>query len=794
MLKVQKQSPFINKTQKEVIPEAPQVEELLKNLEFHKSIQRITNRINDTDNLEEIFTDINEDIRQLFNINVLNIYAVDRPKKEIYSMRLEDSILKEIRLPINNSTIAGHAANTKRMIHINDAYNEREIRKIHEQLSFDRNLDKKKGIVTGQVMAIPILHDGSIMGVMEIMNKKGSDKIDDYRQIFLDEIFNALGNTFADNENAPNQNRDDKFDYLIEHGLVTEADMRKAWKKARNQKELIENILMRRYNVYREDIGKALAEYYHCQFISYNGMLPIPHDLLKNIKEKHLQSLLLVPLNKINGKINVIVDDPANIVKREAIEGLLKTKTIKYSVSLTEDILKYIDRFYSSDEVAVDVEVEKEEEEDKKDYIPIVEFRAKMETEKMTIKDESNEVIKQTPDTIEQLVNKIIHEANSRLASDIHIEPNMDTNNIEIRYRIDGVCLLYQTLPYRFLDALISRIKVISNLDPSVKGMPQDGKIRFKKPAGGEIELRVAIIPTQGGVEDVVMSILAKGKVMPLEVIGLSKRHYWELLKLLERYQGMILFAGPTGSGITTTIHACLANINTPEKKIWTAEATVEIKQHGLRQVEIQPQTGLTFAKTMRSFLNADPDVIMVGGMPDFETARICIETSLNGRLILGAMPTQSTTETIVRLMDMGVDSVNFADGLLGILAQRLVRTLCKKCKETYHPSKEEYEELAELYGNEYFETLNLSYSNDLELYRPKGCDDCDQTGYTGRIGIHELLIVSRNIKRMIQRRKNVEFIQQAAMAEGMTTLLQDGIIKAIQGHTDVNQIRRICI
>jgi type II secretory ATPase GspE/PulE/Tfp pilus assembly ATPase PilB-like protein len=791
---VQKQSPFINKSQKEVIPEAPQVEELLKNFEFHKSIQSITNRINDADNLKEIFIDIREDIRQLFNINILTIYTVDRLKKEIYSMRLEDSTLKEIRLPINNSTIAGLAANTKRMIHINDAYNEREIRKIHEQLSFDSNLDKKMGIVTGQVMAIPIMHDGIIMGVMEIINKKGSDKIDDYRQIFLDEICNALGNTFADNENVPDQSRDDKFDYLIEHGLITETEMRKAWKKASDQKELIENILMRKYNVYREDIGKALAEYYHCQFISFNAMLPIPHDLVKNIKKKHLQSLLWVPLNKIDGKINVIVDDPVNIVKRETIEGLLKTKTIKYSVSLTEDILKYIDRFYSSAEVEAKAEVEVEKEEDKKDYIPIAEFRAKLETEKMTIKDESSEVTKQTPDTVEQLVNKIINEAHSRLASGIHIEPNTDTKNIEISYRIDGVCLLYQTLPYKLLDSFISHIKVISNLDPSVKGTPQDGKIRFEKSAGGEIELRVAIIPTHGGVEDVVMSIVAKGKILPLEGIGLSKRHYWELLKLLERYQGMILFAGPTGSGITTTIHACLANINTPEKKIWTAEAPVKIKQHGLRQLEIQPQTGLNFAKAMRSFLNADPDVIMIGGMPDFETAKICIETSLNGRLVLGALQTQSAAETIVRLMDIGIDSVNFADSLLGIMAQRLVRTLCNKCKEAYHPSKEEYEELAEIYGNEYFERLNLSYSNDLELYQPKGCDDCDQTGYTGRMGIHELLIVSRNIKRMIQRRENVEFIKQAALTEGMTTLLQDGILKAIQGHTDVNQIRRICI
>ena len=786
---MQKQSPFINKPQKEVIPEAPQVEELLKNYEFHESIKKIKNRINDANNLKEIFIDIKENIRQLLNINILIIYAVDRLKKEIYSMRLEDSTIKEIRLPINNSTISGHAANTKRMIHINDAYNEREIKKIHDQLSFDRRFDRKMGIVTGQVLSIPILHDGIIMGVMEIMNKRGGDRIDDYRQIFLDEICNALGNTFADNENAPNRHRDDKFDYLIEHGLITETELHKAWKKAHEQKELIENIIMRKYNVYREDIGKALAEYYHCQFITFNDRIPIPHDLLTNINKKQLQRLPWAPLNKINGKINVIVDDPANIVKRETIESLLKTKMIKYSVSLTEDILKYIDRFCPSDEVGVEVE----EKKGKEDYIPIAEFRAKLEAENVTIKEEQIEVIKQAPETIEQLTDRIINEAESRLASDIHIEPNTDTNNIEIRYRIDGVCLLYHTLPYRLLEAFISRIKVISNLDPSVKGMPQNGKIRFKKQDGGEIELRVSIIPTQGGVEDIVMSIIAKGEIIPLEGIGLSKRNYWELLKLLDQYQGMILFAGPTGSGITTTLHACLANINTPEKKIWTAEAPVEITQHGLRQVEIQPQTGLTFAKAVRLCLNADPDVIMIGEMTDYETARICIETSLNGHLMLCALPTHSAKETIIRVMGMGADSVNFADGLLGILAHRLVRTLCNKCKEAYQPSKEEYEELAEVYGKEYFESLNLSYSDDLEFYRPSGCDDCDQTGYTGRMGIHELLIVSKNIKGMIQRRENVELILQAAMAEGMTTLLQDGIQKAIQGHTDINQIRRIC-
>ena len=351
------------------------------------------------------------------------------------------------------------------------------------------------------------------------------------------------------------------------------------------------------------------------------------------------------------------------------------------------------------------------------------------------------DAVSESDSIIMQVVNKIILDAYAKRASDIHVEPNPGKRNVEIRYRIDGDCALYQTLPYSYHAAVVSRIKIMSNLDITVRRLPQDGKIKFRKPGGEEIELRVATIPTQGGVEDAVLRILAKGEIMPLDSMGMSVRNLKELRSVLEKPYGMILAVGPTGSGKTTTLHAALHEINKPDRKIWTAEDPVEITQYGLRQVQVQSKIGFDFAAAMRSFLRADPDVIMVGEMRDFETAKIGVEASLTGHLVFSTLHTNSAPETIVRLLDMGIDPLNFADALLAILAQRLVRTLCISCREAYHPDRNEYDEIMESYGAEQFLKLNIPYDDKFTLYRPKGCDACDKTGYRGRMGIHELII-----------------------------------------------------
>ncbi len=251
---------------------------------------------------------------------------------------------------------------------------------------------------------------------------------------------------------------------------------------------------------------------------------------------------------------------------------------------------------------------------------------------------------------------------------------------------------------------------------------------------------------------------------------------------------------GPTGSGKTTTLHSVLGYINTPDIKIWTAEDPVEITQYGLRQVQVHSKIGFTFAAAMRAFLRADPDVIMVGEMRDKETADTGIEASLTGHLVLSTLHTNSAVETITRLLDMGCDSFSFADAMLGVLAQRLARRICKDCKEAYQPSKEEYEELRLGYGPDYWDTLGVTFDANFRLYRGKGCDTCNRTGLKGRVALHELLLGTDQMKKLIQNKAKTDEMLKAGMAEGMTTLVQDGIQKVLQGHTTYKEVKAVAI
>jgi type II secretory ATPase GspE/PulE/Tfp pilus assembly ATPase PilB-like protein len=273
----------------------------------------------------------------------------------------------------------------------------------------------------------------------------------------------------------------------------------------------------------------------------------------------------------------------------------------------------------------------------------------------------------------------------------------------------------------------------------------------------------------------------------------MSERNYEAFINMIKRPYGIVLVVGPTGSGKTTTLHSALHFINKPETKIWTAEDPVEITQKGLRQVQVQPKIGFNFASAMRAFLRADPDVIMVGEMRDHETVSTGIEASLTGHLVFSTLHTNSAPETIIRLLDMGMDPFNFADALLGILAQRLVRTLCKACKESHHPSREEFDSLVRAYSGN-FDVLNISYSDDLTLYRPKGCQKCQNTGYKGRTGIFELLVGTTEMKSLIQGKAKMEEIRDQAVADGMAALMQDGIRKVFLGVTDLMQVRKVCM
>ncbi len=748
-------------------------------LRIRKNLQEITNRIHAAKNIPQILVDLKEGILNLFNAQSCTIYVIDKIHNEIYSMFLAGTQLKEIRLPISNQSIAGYAANTYNIVNISDAYNQKELKALDFELTFDDSWDKKSGYRTKQILAAPIFYEDQIMGVIQILNRKfGDEKFSEEEVGLAVEIAEVLGVAFYNQHRFQNR-RKTRFDFLITRGLIGEDEMDAAWSEAREQKESIEHYLMRKYRISKDDIGHSYEDFYRCRFIPFNEKTVIPGDLIKNLKKDYLRRELWVPLEKIDNYIHVIMDDPNNILKRDAIENLLKTKKVKYDVALPDDILKFINLFFQASD----------------DEHTFSDLLGRLDEDDSPFDDEEgSDVVTESDSVIMQLVNKIINDAHARRASDIHVEPNVGKKNVEIRFRVDGDCSLYQTVPFSYRAAIISRIKIMSNLDITVKRLPQDGKIKFRRAGGSEIELRVATIPTQGGVEDVVMRILAKGETMPLEDMALLKRNYTELLGLISKPYGMILVVGPTGSGKTTTLHAALHHINRPDRKIWTAEDPVEITQYGLRQVQVQPKIGFDFAAAMRSFLRADPDIIMVGEMRDFETAKIGVEASLTGHLVFSTLHTNSAPETIVRLLDMGIDPLNFADALLGILAQRLVRTLCPSCKELHQPTKEEYEEIAESYGVEAFSALGVPYNKDFKLYRPKGCDLCDRTGYKGRMGLHELLLASDSIKRMVQKHETVEVLRNQAASEGMTTLLQDGILKVLKGFTDFKQVRRVCI
>jgi type II secretory ATPase GspE/PulE/Tfp pilus assembly ATPase PilB-like protein len=685
------------------------------------------------------------------------------------------SKLKEIRLPINNESIAGYAANNKKMVNISDAYDSEELRSIDPKIAFDSSWDQKLGIRTTQVLAAPILHENSLMGVMQLLNTKDEAEFTVDSQDHIEDIADVLGIALHNQQKRAGKKKT-RFDYLVSQGLIKEEYLESAWGEARKSKVTIENLLLSKYKISKKEIGKSLEDFYRCKFIPFSDRHPVPGDLLKNLRKEYLYRELWVPLGKTEGKIKVLVDDPNNILKRDTIENLLKTKLVEYNVAIKEDILKFIDHFFQS----------------QRSDTSIGDILGMLEDEDETPEEEGEGVVTESDSVIMQLVNKIINDAYLRNASDIHIEPNMERKNVEVRFRVDGDCMLYQRVPYSYRSAIISRIKIMSNLDITERRLPQDGKIKFRRREGGEIELRVASIPTQGKQEDVVMRLLPKGETMPLEKMNMSPSNYRNFVKTIRKPYGMVLVVGPTGSGKTTTLHAALHHINTPEKKIWTAEDPVEITQYGLRQVQINPKIGLDFSDAMRSFLRADPDVIMVGEMRDFETAKIGVEASLTGHLVFSTLHTNSAPETIVRLLDMGIDPLNFADSLLCILAQRLLKTLCSSCKEQYHPSKEEYDELARGYREESFSKLNIPYSDDFMLYRPKGCSECNNTGYRGRMAIHELLIATDEIKRLIQRHETVEAMRTTAISEGMVTLLQDGLLKAINGATDFKQVYRV--
>jgi len=751
-------------------------------LQFQKKLNTITNQIHSAKDTNEILFSLQNDILGLFDAKRLTIYVVDGIKKQIVSKIKTGDEVAEIRVPISNDSIAGYCAVSGRIVNVGNAYDAKELKRINPQLQFNKSVDEKTGFKTAQVLAAPISYNKYLLGVIQLMNKRNGNPFTAEDHSYVQEISKALGIAFFNNQKLAQRRRPTKFDYLITNNIITDKDLEQAISAARKAKKPVESVLVSDLQVSKEDIGKSLAAYYKTRFIPFDDKMVIPGEVLKGLRSGFLKSNVFVPVSLSGNKVVIAMENPDYLPARDTIRRLIPGREFEYCVALREDIFRMIDHFF-------DV---KRSELMNDSGGSIEDILGQLETTDESFDDELDRVSEEDG-AIVQLVNKMIIDAYNRNASDIHIEPRTGKANAHIRYRIDGACQLYQTIPFTFKRAVVSRLKIMADLDISERRLPQDGKIRFKRYAPLDIELRVATVPTAGGNEDVVLRLLATGEPIPLDRMGMSQRNYDAFINIITKPYGIVLVVGPTGSGKTTTLHAALRYINRPETKIWTAEDPVEISQEGLRQVQVQPKIGFDFATAMRAFLRADPDVIMVGEMRDHETVSMGIEASLTGHLVFSTLHTNSAPETITRLLDMGMDPFNFADALLGVLAQRLVRTLCKDCKDKYHPTRDEFDTLSRAYEGD-FEALGYAYSDDLFLRAAKGCTNCGNVGYRGRTGIHELLDGTDEIKSLIQGRAKMEEIRAQAIRDGMTTLMQDGIRKTLLGDTDLIQVRKVCI
>ena len=762
------------------------LQELQQKVAFAENVKRITEQIHAASDLDHILLDLRKEVLGIFDAEDLTIFAFDSEKKEIFSKIPGIDSVEEFRIPITEQSLAGFCAKYLRPVSIADAYNIAELQGVHPSLVHDTSYDKRTGFKTKQVLTYPIVADNKyLMGVLQLLNKKSGVRFTRKDEESVAEIAKALGIAFF-NLRKVSKKAPTKFDLLVTNSRISQNELDNAIAESRKGLSDFESILIEKYKVPKLDIGKSLAQFHKCPYIEYSDRTLVDIELLKNLNVDYLKKNHWMPLKRDRTAIEILTDDPSDLDRVADIKRTFPGLNIRFAISLRRDIAQFLGSATGQGESSSS---NRKLDENVSDILGELVNEAQE-----AMAEDSGGGLDENDNAIVRLANQIIADAYRQGASDIHVEPYGEKRETLVRFRVDGDCFEYMKIPQSYRRAIVSRLKIMASLDIAERRKPQDGKIKFKLSDSKEIELRVATIPTSGYNEDVVMRLLAASEPLPLDKMGFSDRNLMGLKEIAAKPYGIILCVGPTGSGKTTTLHSVLGFINTPDIKIWTAEDPVEITQYGLRQVQVQPKIDFTFAAAMRAFLRADPDVIMVGEMRDKETADIGIEASLTGHLVMSTLHTNSAVETITRLLDMGCDPFSFADAMLGVLAQRLTRRICKDCKEQYVGTAIEYEEIRQGYGPEHWDKLGIPQDNTFRLTRGKGCETCNRTGYKGRVALHELLLGSNKIKHMIQTKARTEEMLQAAIAAGMTTLMQDGVQKTLLGHTTFKEVKAVAI
>ena len=778
---------------------------------FSRNLQHVANRIHATQSVEDILLDAGADICSVFNAARLNIFVVSEDGKLLSSkVRSATGAVTDFQRPITTHSVVGVVAETRVCVNLRDASDVAELRAIHPDLNLSTALGIEAGASARQLLVAPIVdRDGGravapeLFGVIQLVNNNtglpfGAVEADGLREL-CDSLAIAMKNRRKEAALATRSTNPlrSKYDALVADAVISAEELRLATNSARRKATDIEIVLQHDFQVGRAAMGRALAKFFGVAYEPFKLDRIMPIDLIKTLKRDYAETAQWLAIEDSNEGLIVLTLDPERIRSSRVVHTIFpKVSKVVYRVTTRDEFDQTLDQFFGDDLTASSIGALLHESDD--DVADLAEG-----TDEATAAAD-NELVK--------FVNKLIIDAYHQGASDIHIEPYPGKYRTAIRFRKDGTLAPYIEVPASYRAPLVARIKIMCDLDISEKRKPQDGKIKFKRFGPLDIELRVATIPSAGGVEDVVMRILSAGKPIPLDQLGLTAHNLARLRPVIAKPYGLFFVCGPTGSGKTTTLHSVLGNLNTPETKIWTIEDPVEITQKGLRQVQVNRKAGLDFATVMKSFLRADPDIIMVGEMRDKETVAIGIEASLTGHLVFATLHTNSAPESIVRLLDMGMDPFNFADALLGVLAQRLAKRLCA-CKEAYTPDQAEIRSFVAEYAEDLrhidawkadpqgeakrlYDGWVVEHGNNgkLVFHRAKGCDKCNQTGYKGRIGLHELLIGSDAIKRNIQEHARVADTFVTAIGEGMRTLRMDGMEKVLSGLTDLKQVRAVCV
>ncbi|MCF8027069.1 MAG: Flp pilus assembly complex ATPase component TadA [Desulfobacteraceae bacterium] len=749
---------------------------------YRSKLQEISNAVYAASDIDGILIDAAGDIVEIMGARRITIYYIDGIQRELVSRFKSGDEINEIRVPVNKHSIAGYCAVTRQMVNIRNVYDARELAGIDPELGFDRSWDEKTGFETRQVLAAPIVFQSVVLGAIQLINRKKGGPFSAGDEKKLSELATILGIALYKQQQMTARLKG-RFNLLLENYIITREELDDAVIAARERNKPVERFLVEDMEIDKSDVLKSLSRYYNLPAVEYSDDMDLPADIIAGLDPGMMEKQECVPAGFENGDLLVAMADPGDLECLARIREQFSGYTVRAAVAMKKDVLNML-------RLAADMQSR-----------PARSLQTHVLTASGPVdqRDESSALLTEKSPEVAEFLRNLLAEACRRGASAIHFEPEPDQMEIRLRFRTDGVCAPGQTISASLYQALVLRVKAMAGLDIARTGPHQHGRLRFQSEEGRDAVFQVTIIATAGGREDLVMRMQPAAAPMSIDALGLGTNTRQAFAHALEHAHGLILVSGPPKSGRTTTLHAALAQINAEEKKIWTAEKNLEILQPGLRQVRVEPAAGYDYAVALESFVYADADSILIDDMPDGKTANAAVSACLSGKLVLSGFTGPGAPETLARLVVMDADAFHLAEALICILSQRLVRTLCTRCRQARHPGRKEYDQLVSLYGKAAFaRDIDIAFSKNLTFYAPAGCPECSHTGYKGQTGIFELLSVTDEIRDIIQTRPPGRhlgpMIREHAVSRGMSTLFQDGIAKVFAGHCDLAQVRRACL